>query len=95
VGEEQRVAVDEVRLDRLRVERALGRVRHEHHDDVGLLAGLVRRHDAQPLGLGALAAARPLGQTHADVDAGVAQAQRVGVALAAVAEHRDVAALDH
>ncbi|WP_242704952.1 hypothetical protein, partial [Streptomyces sp. IBTA2] len=33
-------------------------------------------------------------QTDADVDAGVTERQRVGVALAAVTENRDLAALD-
>ena len=37
---------------------------------------------------------RALRQPDPDVDAGVAQGQRVRVALAAVAEHRDVAPLD-
>ena len=93
--EEQRVAVDQVGLDGLGVELALHRVGGEHHDEVGLLARLERRDDAQPLGVGLLAALRALGQSDAHVDAGVAQRQRVRVSLAAVAEHGHVAALDH
>ena len=40
MAEEQRVAVHEVGLDGLGVERALRRVRREHHDEVGLLDGV-------------------------------------------------------
>ena len=79
----------------LGVDRALHRVGREHHDQVGLLAGLERRDDPQPLRVGPLAALGALGQADPDVDAGVAQRQRVGVPLAAVAEDRHVAALDH
>ena len=95
MAEEQRVAVDQVGLDGLGVEPALDRVRREHHDEVGLLAGLERRDDPQPLApRPSLAALGALGQPDPHVDAGVAQRQRVRVALAAVAEHGHVAALD-
>ena len=76
------------------VELPLHVVGREDDDHVGLLDRLGRREHAQALGLGLGARLRPLGQPDADVDAGVAQRQRVGVALAAVAEHRDVLALD-
>jgi hypothetical protein len=46
VPEEDRVAVLEVGLDRLRVQRALGRVGREHHDEVGFTARLVRLQHA-------------------------------------------------
>jgi hypothetical protein len=69
-------------------------VGREDHDQVGLLRGLARGEDAQALGLGLVAALRPGLQPDPDVDAGVAQGQRVGVALAALADHRDVLALD-
>ena len=65
-------------------------VGREDHDQVGLLDRLGRRQHAQALGLGLGPALRALGQADADVDAGVAQGQRVGVALAAVAEDGDV-----
>ena len=80
--------------DRLGVEAALGGVRHQDHDQVGLGAGGGRIDDPQALGLGLRAALRALGEADADVDAGVAQAQRVRVALAAVAQHGDLPALD-
>src|ERR671910_1538256 len=94
VSEEQRVAVDEVRLHRLGVQVALHVVRREDHDQVGLLARLERRDHAQALRLGLGATLRALGQADPHVDAGVAQAQRVCVSLAAVAQHGHVAALD-
>ena len=56
------------------------------------LRRLRRRHDAQPVLLGDGAALRALGETDADVDAGVAERQRVRVSLAAVANDRDAAA---
>ena len=94
VGEEQRVPGLEVRGDRLGVQAALGGVRDQDHDHVGLGARRGRVDDPQALGLGLGPALRALGQADAHVDPRVAQAQRVGVALAAVSEHRDLAALD-
>jgi hypothetical protein len=87
VPEEQRVTVDQVRRDGLGVQPPLSRVGHEHDDDVGLLTGVVGGEHPQPLRLGLGAARRALRQADPDVDARVAQRQRVGVALAAVAEH--------
>jgi hypothetical protein len=94
VGEEQRVAVLQVGLDRLGVHLALHVVRDEDHDQVGLGGGVGRGHDPQALGLGLGPALAALGQADADVDARVAQRQRVGVALAAVADDGDGAPLD-
>ena len=94
VAEDQRVAGDEVGLDRLGVELPLHVVGREDDDDVGLLARLGGREHAQALGLGLGPALGALGQADAHVDAGVAQGQRVRVALAAVAEHGHVLALD-
>ena len=95
VPEEQRVAVVEVRLDRLAVEPALHVVGRQDHDQVGL-GGRPRSGvtHPQPVLLGLGPALGALGQPDAHVDAGVAQGQRVGVTLAAVAEHGDLAALD-
>jgi hypothetical protein len=50
--------------------------------------------DPQAGGLGLRAALGGLGQADAHVDAGVVQVQRVGVALAAVADDGDLPALD-
>ena len=70
-------------------------VRREHHDHVGPGAGLGGRGDRA----GPAASARgrdfdPVGQADADLAARVAQAERVRVALGAVAEDGDLAALD-
>jgi hypothetical protein len=94
VGEEQRVAVLQVGLDRLRVQPPLHVVRNEDHDQVGLGGRLGRRHDPQALGLGLGAARAALGQADADVDPRVAQRQGVRVPLAAVAQDGDGAPLD-
>jgi hypothetical protein len=95
VREEQRVALGDVRRDRLGVELALLVVRHEDHDHVGLLDRLGGRHDAQPLGLRLGAAPAVLVEPDADVDPRVAQAQRVRVTLAAVAQDGDLPSGDH
>jgi hypothetical protein len=94
VTEEQRVAVLQVRLHRLRVQRPLHVVRREDHDHVGLGGRLGGRHDPQALGLGLGAALAALGQPHADVDARVAQRECVRVTLTAVPEDGDGAPLD-
>ena len=83
-----------LRLDLLGVQLPLVLVGRQDHDDVGLLGRLGRREHAQALGLGLGPALRARLQADADVDARVAQGQRVGVALAAVADHRHVLALD-
>ena len=95
VAEEQRVAVLEVGRDRLGVDGALHLVGGEDDDEVGLLHRLGDGQDPQALGLGLGAAPAALGQADAHVDARVAQVQRVGVALAAVADDGDLAPLDH
>ena len=94
MAEDEGVARGERRLDLLGVELPLVLVGGEDHDQVGLLRCLARGEDAQALGLGLVAALRAGLQADPDVDAGVAQGQRVGVALAAVADDRDVLALD-
>src|SRR5690606_21701956 len=87
-------AVLQVRGDGLLVDLGLDGVRDEDHDDVGLGGGLGRGHHAQALLLGLGLGLGALVQTDAHVDAGVAQRQGVGVALAAVTDDRDLAALD-
>ena len=95
MAEEQRVPGDEVGLDGLGVELPLDVVGREDHDQVGLLAGLGGREHAQALGLRLRPALGTLGQADTYVDPAVAQGQRVGVTLAAVAQDRHVASLDH
>ena len=94
MAEEQCVAGHQVRLDRLGVDLALRRVRSQHHDQVRLLAGLVRRQHPQTLRLSLRPAFAGFRQTDPNVDAGVPQGQRVRVPLAAEAKDGDVAALD-
>ncbi len=94
MAEEEGVARLQVRLDGLLVHVALDRVRHQDHDDVGLGGGLGRGDDAQAGLLRLGTGLRALQEADTDVHARVAQRQRVGVALAAVADDRDLAALD-
>src|SRR3546814_5325399 len=61
---------------------------------IGLFGGLGGSQDPQALLLRLRAALRARLQADADVHTGVTQVQRVGVALAAVADDRDVLALD-
>jgi len=68
-------------------------VRHEHHHDVGFLCRLARGHDAQTGLLDLVPALGAGAQTDADVAAGIVQIERVGVALAAEADDRDLAGL--
>ena len=94
VAEEQRLAGGQGRRDVLGVDLALRGVRRQDHDHVGLGRRLGRRDHAQALLLGLGPALRALRQADPDVDTGVAQRQRVRVALAAVADDGDLAALD-
>ena len=91
VAEEERLAGGQVRRDRLGVDLPLRGVRRQHHDHVGLGGRLGRREHPQALLLGLGPALRALRQTDHHVDARVAQRQRVGVALAAVPDHGDLA----
>ena len=67
----------------------------EHHHHVGPFRGLGDLHHRQLLLLGLRGRGGALAQRDRDVlDAGVAQVQRVGMALAAVADDGDLLALD-
>jgi hypothetical protein len=95
VPEQQPRTLLEVGLDLLGVDGALHLVGSEDDDEVGLLHGVTDRGDGEALGLRLGAALGPLGQADSDVDARVAQVERVGVALAAVADDGHLRALDH
>ena len=84
----------QVRRDVGLVDRALRRVRREHHDHVRPRRRVGDRQHlhAGRLGLGGRLAARA--QADAHVDAAVLQIQRVRVALRAVADDGDLLALD-
>jgi hypothetical protein len=94
VAEEQRRTLAQVGLDLVRVDGPLHLVRREDDDEVGLLDRVGDREDTQALGLGLGLGLGALGQADAHVDAAVTQVERVGVALAAVADDGDLAPLD-
>ena len=94
MGEGQRGARLQVRLDLLLIDLGLVLVGQQDHHHVGLGDGLADRLDLQALLLGELDRLR--GRTQADhhVDARVAQVQRMRVALRAVAEDGDLLAFE-
>ena len=94
VGEEQGIAFLEVGFDRFGVQRPLRRVRHQHHDQIGLGSGRGRIDDPQSRSLGLGAALGALRKTHPHVDARVPQAQRMCVALRAIPQDGDHPVLD-
>ena len=94
VPEGERLAGGQVRLDGLGVDVPLHVVRGQDHDHVGLGRRLGRRDHPQALVGGLHPGLRALGQPDPDVDARVAQAQRVRVPLRAVADDGDLAPLD-
>ncbi|SKW58265.1 Uncharacterised protein [Mycobacteroides abscessus subsp. abscessus] len=94
VSEEQRIAVLEVRLDLVLEDLGLRSVGREDHDDVGPLGDLFGGIDLQPLLGDLLARLGALTQADLHLNAGVAQAQRVRVPLAAVPDNADLASLN-
>ena len=70
-------------------------VGREHHHHVGPFGGLGDLHDLELLALGLRDALRALAQRHRHVlDPGIAQVERMGMALAAIADDDDLLALD-
>ena len=67
-------------------------VRHQHHDDVGPFGGLGDVHDFDAFGFSAFCAEAEPGSKRDDdvLHARVPEVQRVGMALAAVADHGDL-----
>jgi hypothetical protein len=91
VREEDGGAFRQMRLD-LRVEHLrLHLVGHQQGNDLGSLHGLRDRPDGKSGGFGRGPRRAPRAQADLDVDAGVAQVERVRVPLAPVAEDRDLA----
>ena len=77
------------------VQLGLQLVGGEDHHHVAPLGGLGRGQDLEALGLGLLGGGRAGAQRDGHVlDAGIAQVQRMGVTLAAIADHDDLLALD-
>ncbi len=89
VREHQRLAGGQVRLDVAVVEIALDVIGDQDHDHVGGFGGFGGGQDAQPGGFRLRFALAAFVQADHDVDAGIAQIQRVRVTLAAVADNRD------
>ena len=95
VREHQRRALLHVGVQVIVVNVGLKLVRREHHHHVGPFCGVGDFHHLELLALGLLDALRALAQRHRDIlDAGVAQIERMGMALAAVADDDDLLALD-
>ena len=91
VREENRGAGLEVRLDLALEDALLHMVGQEDRDEPGALYGGGNRLHRQPGFLGGRPRLAPEAQADLDVDAGVAQVQRVRVSLAAVADDGDLA----
>ena len=95
VREHQRGALLHVGGEMVVIDVGLQFVGRDHHHHVGPFGGLGHLHDLELLALGLFHAGRGLAQRHRDVfDAGIAQIERVGMALAAVADDGDLLALD-
>ena len=90
VGEEKRGACCEVGRDLVLVERRLRAVGNEEGDELSALDRVGDGGDGESRLLGGGPRWAVLAQTDHDVDARVGQVERVGVALAPVAEHRDL-----
>ena len=94
VREEERVAVIQVGFDGLRVQLLLCRVGHQNHDDVRLRGSGSWIDDAQPVFLRLRSGLGPLLEADANINTGIPQGQRVGMALAAEPHNRDLPALN-
>ena len=94
VTEEQGVARLQVGLNVLGEDLRLGGIRSQQHDDVGPLGGLRVGEDLEAGLFGLHARLGAFTQTDSNLNARVAQVLRVGVALGAVADDGDLAALD-
>ena len=95
VGEHQRRAFLHVGVELIVIDVGLQLVGREHHHHVGPFGGLGDLLHRQLLALRLLDALRALAQRHRDLlDAGIAQVERMGVALAAIADDGDFLALD-
>ena len=95
VGEHKRRALLHVVVQVLAVDVALQFVGGEHHDEVGPFGGLGDFHHLEAGGFRLLGRGRTLAERNGDfLDAGILQVERMGVALAAIADDDDLLALD-
>ena len=95
VGEGQRGAFAHVVLQVLVVEVGLTFVRRQDHDDIGPGGGFGGGHDLEAVAFRRLGAGGAGTQRHGHfLDAGITQVQRMGMALAAVADDGNLLALN-
>ena len=94
-SEYQRGTLLHVFVQMLAVDVALQFVRGQHHHEVGPFGGVRHLKHLEAGGLRLLGRGRALAQRNGDVlDPGILQVQRMGVALAAIADDGDLLALD-
>ena len=91
VGEHERLAGGHVGSDLVVIEIGLYVIGHQDHHHVGRLSGIGGGKDFESGGLGLGGALAAGAETDHYIDAGIAQIQSVGVALAAVADDGDCA----
>ncbi|EKD61954.1 MAG: hypothetical protein ACD_54C00008G0001 [uncultured bacterium] len=95
VGKGNRSTLTDVVVDVFLVGFSLQLVGHGEHDQIGPSRGFGDAHDLQAFGFGFLGGRRAFAQRdHKVFRARIAQVQRMGVALAAVAENGDLFVLD-
>ncbi|BAS17472.1 hypothetical protein AHiyo8_57750 [Arthrobacter sp. Hiyo8] len=94
MGEGKGLAGGQLVLDGVVVDRALVLVRCQDHDDVGPFGGVGNVLDREACVLGLCDRLRAFFERDDNLDAGVAQVQRVGVALGTVADNGNLATLD-
>ena len=94
VGEGQRGAFLDVRLDILVIHSRDVLVRQQHHHDIGSLDRLGNFLNLDPGLLDLAPGSAALTQANRDLDAGISQILSVGMALGAVTNDGDLLALD-
>jgi hypothetical protein len=94
VAEHQQVAGRDPVADLLLPHLPVALVGHEHHHDVGARGRIRRARDLQPPSLRLVDRRRIGPQADHDVDPGLLEVERVGVALGAVADDRDGLAVE-
>lgn len=94
VGEGQGGALLDVRLDFILVQRGLELVRGQNHDQVSSSNGGSNVGHFQAMGFSLGNSGRAFAQADSDVNAGIFQVARLGVALGTVADDGDFLALD-
>ena len=94
MGEEEGIAVLEVRGDLFGVQLTLVLIGGQDHDHVGLLTRLLDGQHAQPLGFSLSNRRGTLAQTDPHVNAGVTQVEGMGMPLGAVTNDGNLTVLD-